>query len=203
MLTATQMAGFIGVALAGAAYVPQISHLVRTHCSAGISRVAFGVWLGASLLVTTHALATGARVFIVLGGVQIAATTVILVYATRYASSTCRTHRPAAFDYPEGDRESLARSAMDDGSMSGIHVTSEDYLDLEALRRSPLQVVQVAGSIPGRQYDIPAIGSRYPLESTPGRRCMVPRGRREAASVAERDDPAPPEPRRAQTARSG
>ena len=96
MLTATQIAAFIGVGLAGAAYVPQIWHLVRVHCSAGVSRFAFSVWLGASLLVTTHAIATRAAVFIVLGGVQIAATTVILVYATRYASPTCGTHRPAS-----------------------------------------------------------------------------------------------------------
>jgi hypothetical protein len=30
---------------AGAAYVPQISHLVRARCSAGISRLAFEAWL--------------------------------------------------------------------------------------------------------------------------------------------------------------
>jgi uncharacterized protein with PQ loop repeat len=104
VLTATQIAGFIGVALAAAAYIPQIWHLVRTHCSAGISRVAFGVWLGASLLVTTHAVATGTRVFIVLGGVQIAATTVILAYATKYASTICRTHR---FASPSGTGKAI------------------------------------------------------------------------------------------------
>lgn len=136
MPTATQIAGFIGVPLAGAAYVPQIWHLVRAQCSAGISRLAFGLWLGASLLVTTHALATGARVFIALGGVQIAATTVILIYATKYASFTCRTHRPASPSGTGEDRESLTRSAMDRGSMSGIPVTSGDYLEPEPLTQS-------------------------------------------------------------------
>lgn len=94
MLTATQIAAFVGVGLAGAAYVPQIWHLVRVRCSAGISRFAFSVWLGASLLVTTHAIATQAVVFIVLGGVQIVATTVILIYATKYAFSYCAGHAP-------------------------------------------------------------------------------------------------------------
>ena len=74
MLTSTEIAGFIGVGLAGAAYVPQIWHLVRQHCSAGISRFAFGVWLVASLLVTTRAIAMQADVFIVLGAVQIVQT---------------------------------------------------------------------------------------------------------------------------------
>jgi hypothetical protein len=92
VLSVTEIAGFIGVGLAGAAYVPQIWHLVRVHCSVGISRLAFGAWLGASLLVTAHAIATGAAVFIVLGGVQIVATTLILLYATRYRSSYCAGH---------------------------------------------------------------------------------------------------------------
>ena len=48
MLIETQIGGFVGAGLAGAAYVPQISHLIRARCSAGISRLAFGVWLLAS-----------------------------------------------------------------------------------------------------------------------------------------------------------
>lgn len=98
MLTATQIAGFIGVGLAGAAYVPQIWHLVRVHCSAGISRFAFCLWLGATLLVTTNAIATRAGVFIVLGGVQIVATTVILIYATKYSASYCGSHGSGTLD---------------------------------------------------------------------------------------------------------
>ena len=49
MLTATQVAGFAGAGLAGAAYVPQLSHLIKGRCSAGISRLAFAVWLLASV----------------------------------------------------------------------------------------------------------------------------------------------------------
>jgi PQ loop repeat protein len=94
VLTATQIAAFVGVGFAGAAYVPQVWHLVRAHCSAGISRFAFCLWLGASLLITTHAIATQAAAFIVLGVVQIAATTAILLFATKYASSYCGGHKP-------------------------------------------------------------------------------------------------------------
>jgi uncharacterized protein with PQ loop repeat len=84
VLTTTEIAGFIGAGLAGAAYVPQISHLIRARCSAGISRLAFGAWFLASFLVTARAIAIHAGVFIVLGGIQIAATTLIVFYATRY-----------------------------------------------------------------------------------------------------------------------
>ena len=94
MLTATQIAGFAGAGLAGAAYVPQISHLIRARCSAGISRLAFGVWLLASVLVTARAIAIHAGVFIVLGGIQIVATTLIVAYAARYKDTPCPIHLP-------------------------------------------------------------------------------------------------------------
>ncbi len=94
MLTATEIAGFVGAGLAGAAYIPQISHLIRAHCSAGISRVAFEVWLLASILTTARAIAIHAGVFIALGGIQIVATTVIMLYATRYKDTSCPSHLP-------------------------------------------------------------------------------------------------------------
>jgi uncharacterized protein with PQ loop repeat len=94
MLTATEIAGFVGAALAGAAYVPQISHLIRAHCSAGISRLAFETWLVASVLTTAHAIAIRADVFIVLGGIQIVATMLITLYAARYQNTPCPSHLP-------------------------------------------------------------------------------------------------------------
>jgi len=94
MLTATQIAGFVGAGLAGAAYIPQISHLIRARCSAGISRLAFEVWLLASLLITARAIAIHAGVFIALGGIQIVATTLIMIYATRYQNTPCPIHHP-------------------------------------------------------------------------------------------------------------
>jgi uncharacterized protein with PQ loop repeat len=99
MLTITQIAGFVGAALAGAAYVPQISHLVKARCSAGISQPAFEVWLLAALLTTARAVAIGAGVFIMLGGIQIVATALILVSAARYKDAPCLSHlarQPAA-----------------------------------------------------------------------------------------------------------
>jgi hypothetical protein len=94
MLTATEIGGFAGAGLAGAAYVPQISHLVRARCSAGISRLAFAAWLLASVLTTVRAVAIGAGVFIVLGGVQIVATALIMACAARYKDTPCLVHLP-------------------------------------------------------------------------------------------------------------
>jgi uncharacterized protein with PQ loop repeat len=92
MLTATEIGGFVGAGLAGAAYVPQISHLIRARCSAGISRLAFEIWFLASFLTTARAIAIHAGVFIVLGGIQIVATTLIMFYAARYKDTSCPTH---------------------------------------------------------------------------------------------------------------
>ena len=92
MLTFTRTAALLGVGLAAAAYLPQIWHLVSVRCAAGISRPAFRAWFVASLLITSHAVATRASVFIALGVVQILATAVILIYAARYASSDCGGH---------------------------------------------------------------------------------------------------------------
>jgi PQ loop repeat len=94
MLTTTEIAGYVGAGLAGAAYIPQISHLIRARCSAGISRLAFAVWLLASLLTTARAIAIHADVFIALGGIQIAATALIMLYATRYKGAPCPIHLP-------------------------------------------------------------------------------------------------------------
>jgi uncharacterized protein with PQ loop repeat len=103
MLTITEIAGFAGAGLAGAAYIPQISHLIRARCSAGISRLAFEVWLLASLLTTARAIAIHAGVFIAVGGIQIVATALIMLCAIRYKDMPCPVHlprRPAAMTAP-------------------------------------------------------------------------------------------------------
>jgi hypothetical protein len=102
MPEATELAGFIGAGLAGAAYVPQIWHLIRAHCSAGLSRLAFGTWFAASLLITIHAVASGAVVFVVLGAIQLVATTLVLVYSTKYQHSYCWSHSPGGVEPPPG-----------------------------------------------------------------------------------------------------
>jgi hypothetical protein len=112
MLTATEIAGFVGAGLAGAAYVPQISHLIRARCSAGISRLAFEVWLLASVLTTARAIAIHAGVFIVLGGIQIVATTLIMFYAARYKDTPCPNHLP---------RQPAAKAATGTGTPGNEH----------------------------------------------------------------------------------
>lgn len=88
----SELIGLAGASLAGYAYLPQISHLIREHCSAGISRSAFAIWLFASVLMTIHAVLLPAMVFIALGAIQICAITTILVFSARFRGLVCTTH---------------------------------------------------------------------------------------------------------------
>jgi uncharacterized protein with PQ loop repeat len=101
----SELIGLSGASIAGYAYLPQITHLIREQCSAGISRRAFILWFAASILMTIHALLLPAVVFIVLGVIQIGATSTILVYTARYRGLVCPSHAL-----------SPARDALDDRS---------------------------------------------------------------------------------------
>ena len=115
-MTITEIAGFVGAGLAGAAYVPQIAHLIRARCSAGISRPAFAVWLLSSVLITARAIAIGAGVFVVLGVIQTVATALIMLYAVRYKDTPCPSHRPVR---PRPRRTPLAGKRMSGSSAAG------------------------------------------------------------------------------------
>ena len=91
-VSASEVLGFGGAALAAYAYAPQIAHLVREQCSAGISVRAFSLWLVASALLATHAMVIADPVFVLLGLVQIAATAVIVFYGHKYRYSVCPWH---------------------------------------------------------------------------------------------------------------
>jgi uncharacterized protein with PQ loop repeat len=87
------LVGLTGALIAGSAYVPQILHLIRERCSAGVSRSAFALWLLSSVLVTINALYIEALVFIILGTVQIFSTAIIYVYSTKYKGRVCGFHK--------------------------------------------------------------------------------------------------------------
>ncbi|HCT80640.1 MAG TPA: hypothetical protein DGT23_29555 [Micromonosporaceae bacterium] len=84
--------GLTGALIAGYAYWPQIRHLTREHCSAGISRRAFALWFVSSVLVTISAVFIHSVVFTVLGTIQICATGVIYLLGTRYQGMACPYH---------------------------------------------------------------------------------------------------------------
>jgi uncharacterized protein with PQ loop repeat len=87
------MLGLAGALLAGYDYIPQITHLIKERCTAGLSRSAFSLWLISSVLVTINAIFIESVVFIILGSVQIVSTGIIFAFTTRYRDQICEYHQ--------------------------------------------------------------------------------------------------------------
>lgn len=87
-----EILGVIGIAISVAAYVPQVTHLAREHCSAGVSSRAWAMWLLSGLLVGFVALRRGDVVFILLQLSSFTSAAVILFLALRYRGMVCETH---------------------------------------------------------------------------------------------------------------
>ena len=79
-----EILGIAGITISMLAYVPQVVHLGKEHCSAGISRRAWAMWLVGSLLVGTLAVHRGDFVFIALQFSTLTAAAVILILAQKY-----------------------------------------------------------------------------------------------------------------------
>ena len=93
--------GFAGTGLVIAAYLPQITHLITEHCSAGLSFHAFCMWSVASVLLLTYAVATGDPVFVALQSYQLAATGLICFFSKRYEDDRCEDHGGNALNSAE------------------------------------------------------------------------------------------------------
>lgn len=100
-MSLTELAGYAGAGLAGAAYLPQVAHMIRERCVAGISLRAFLVWFVASSLVLLHAVSTRDVPFIALGVVQTTATGFIAIYVARNAGRYCPSHSPVVVTHFE------------------------------------------------------------------------------------------------------
>lgn len=88
----SQLLGFLGTGLVIVAYVPQIHHVIKEHCSAGISVRAYSLWFFASVLFLMHAVMIKDLVFIVVQIANLVAIFIIVVCIKRYEKQMCRTH---------------------------------------------------------------------------------------------------------------
>ncbi len=84
--------GFAGIALCVLAYLPQIIHLIKEHCSAGLSLGAYCMWGIAALLLLIYAIAKRDPVFISLQVYQVGACVVIMYYCLKYRHQLCEEH---------------------------------------------------------------------------------------------------------------
>jgi uncharacterized protein with PQ loop repeat len=94
-MTITQVLGLAGTGLVIVGYIPQIAHLIRERCTAGISIPAFALWCAASLLFLIHAAVIRDAIFVGVQAVNLVAGGLIVGFCKRYEGQVCPSHRHA------------------------------------------------------------------------------------------------------------
>src|SRR5712692_1330013 len=92
MMNVAESLGFAGTGGVAVAYVPQIIHLYREHCSAGISLKAYLLWCVSSILFLIHAAMIHDTVFTLAQVVNLADIAVITILVKRYGRHVCLLH---------------------------------------------------------------------------------------------------------------
>jgi lipid-A-disaccharide synthase-like uncharacterized protein len=85
--------GAVRIGISMLAYVPQVVHIAKEHCSAGVSNRAWMMWLLSSVLIGALAFHRRDIVFILLQVSSLTSAAVILVLAHRYRGLVCEAHR--------------------------------------------------------------------------------------------------------------
>jgi lipid-A-disaccharide synthase-like uncharacterized protein len=91
-VTVFEILGIAGIVISMLAYVPQVVHLGREHCSAGVSTRAWTMWVVSSLLIGALALHRRDPVFIMLQVSTLTSAAIILFLAHRYRGMVCAFH---------------------------------------------------------------------------------------------------------------
>ena len=92
MSFSTEWLGFAGTALCIFAYCPQVIHLIKERCSAGLSVGAYCSWGFAAVLLLSYAISMRDPVFIVLQTYQAGAQTLIFYFCIKYKGHFCKEH---------------------------------------------------------------------------------------------------------------
>ena len=87
-----ELIGIVGIAISMFAYLPQVVHLAKERCSAGVSRRAWAMWLLSSILIGSLALHRRDLVFILLQVSSLTSAAIILALAQRYRGMACEAH---------------------------------------------------------------------------------------------------------------
>ena len=85
----------VGIAISVLAYLPQVVHLAREHCSAGVSIRAWSMWLVSSVLIGALAFHQRDAVFILLQLSTFASAAAVVLLARRYRGLACDAHSDA------------------------------------------------------------------------------------------------------------
>lgn len=92
MSVSIEWLGLAAIALSVVAYLPQIVHLIKEHCSAGLSPRAYLMWVVSAVLLLAYSIAQDDLVFVALQGYQTAAGALVLFFCLRYKGQRCEAH---------------------------------------------------------------------------------------------------------------
>jgi lipid-A-disaccharide synthase-like uncharacterized protein len=87
-----ELLGVAGIAISILAYLPQVVHLAKEHCSAGVSSRAWMMWLVSSILIGALAVHRHDPVFVLLQLSSLISAAAILVLGHRYRGLVCEAH---------------------------------------------------------------------------------------------------------------
>jgi hypothetical protein len=121
-----EILGIAGVAISVAAYVPQVVHLGREHCSAGVSSRAWAMWLVSSLLIGALALHRREPVFIALQVINLTSISVTLLLARRYRGMVCEHHANLAPSRPASTTSGKFPAAVNVPDMASAAVAAPE-----------------------------------------------------------------------------
>jgi len=88
---AIEYIGFIGTFLSVFAYFPQMKHIVKEHCSGGLSIKSWSLWLAASILLFSYAITTEDLVFKTLQTVHVLAMITMIGLTIHYKTQVCHS----------------------------------------------------------------------------------------------------------------
>jgi uncharacterized protein with PQ loop repeat len=92
-MTTSEVLGIVATGLVIGGYVPQIVHLVKERCTAGISIPAFVLWCLASFLFLIHAAMIEDAVFVGVQTVNLVAGGLIVGFCKKFEGEVCLFHR--------------------------------------------------------------------------------------------------------------
>ena len=129
-----EILGTAGIVISTLAYLPQVIHLAREHCSAGVSSRAWAMWLTSSVLVGALAVHHRDMVFIMLQLSTLASASVIILLAHRYRGMECEAHAHLTSTTAEVRREAPGGPPRSAASLEPV--ADEEMV---AVRTSPEQ----------------------------------------------------------------
>ena len=128
-----ELLGMAGIAISVLAYLPQLIHLGREHCSAGVSGRAWAMWLASSLLVGALAVHRRDPVFIMLQLSSLSSATVIVFLVHRYRGLACEAHAHLVPD-PRPERDLDAKATLGSRVASGASLEPVAEEEVVAVR---------------------------------------------------------------------